>query len=361
MILMARTSHGPAAFLGFERPESVWLRRAALGSVIPFPTGEIDGEGLLALADLHRLGPRIGSFLAEAGSSAGSPWSESLIRVWRQVAAEQALVQETLATLGAAAQSEGFPVLALKGADLAFRLYRPGQRPSHDLDLLVFPEALERAQTILKAAGFRCVHPRPVRAREHWFSLTFRHQERPRLLVDLHWGLGTAHRTGWDLSSVFDRAEPCPGFQGLQRMDPADLLVYLALHAVAFHGAQGRWLWWLDLRLLSESMNPSQRLEADRRAREVGGWVALEAARRRTALVFGSSGWDPADAAGPAFGAWRAEQINRLGRRLEHGHARTAGRWLAAALAVDQLGHLPRILVDVLRRSLGGNVGKGVA
>lgn len=260
-------------------PEGAWLRAVAADRRPPAGIA-LDAPFLLHLAHVHRLGGVAGARLAHGTEAV--PGHAELVRRWRVALGEQALVDDLLREIGAGAVARGLPLVALKGADLGRRLYGPGERVGNDVDLLVPGARLEDAFALLEERGFRGDHPDPARARAHWFATTFRSTARPRLQIDLHWALGPRPRTRWDVAQVVARAAPS-SIAGVFGLAPADLLAYLALHAVAFHGAAGRWVWWLDVQRAARLVADG---EALRRAREIGGAVALQAARLRAHELF---------------------------------------------------------------------------
>jgi hypothetical protein len=309
-----------------------------VGEELPDGTG-LDGGTVVRLARGHGLAARAGARLAAVPN--GLAGAEPLIGDWRAGLGEQALVEQALGEIGAAAEAAGIPVLALKGADLRRRLYGPGERPSNDLDLLVPPERRGEAFALLDRLGFRGATPRDAHQRQHWFATTLRHEERLRLQVDLHWDLAATGRARWQVGEVLGRAVPMDGRSGLLVMGEADLAVHLSLHAVAFHGAVGRWVWWLDLWLLyPELRTGAAALEAH--AARIGGRTALEAAKLRVDRLFGGRGESMPASPRARWIAWLAE-------RTEH-RAGPGLRRVVAALAVDRPAELVRALSAAARR-----------
>ncbi|MET0550958.1 MAG: nucleotidyltransferase family protein [Xanthomonas sp.] len=89
-----------------------------------------------------------------------SQWPD---RAWRtfldgqreHVAHRYQRIAALLQRIDALAQTAGLAIVPLKGAALhALGLYRPGDRPMADIDLLVRPEDAERAATLLGALGY---------------------------------------------------------------------------------------------------------------------------------------------------------------------------------------------------------------
>jgi hypothetical protein len=92
-----------------------------------------------------------------------------------------------LARVGPAVLAAGVPVMALKGLDLATRVYGDmGSRPMGDIDLLVRPEHVAAMADALRAEGFRA----NARVRQAPHHLVFRSPLKGGLPVELHWALG---------------------------------------------------------------------------------------------------------------------------------------------------------------------------
>jgi hypothetical protein len=293
---------------------------------------------LVTLARGHGLAARVGARLADASRAPAG--AEPLVGDWRAALGEQALVERALGEIAEAASGADLPVLVLKGGDLRRRLYGPGERPSNDLDLLIPPDRRAEAFALLERLGYRGGGPRDAIQREHWFATTLRHEGRPRLQVDLHWALAAPGRARWSVGELYARAESLRGLPACFVMGQADLAVYLSLHAVAFHGAIGRWVWWLDLWLLYPTLRHGE-AALSAHAASVGGRTSVEAARLRVNRLLG----------GPRLAApsRRARLIARLADHGEHGGSERVRR-LIAALAVDRPGDLARALSAAARR-----------
>jgi hypothetical protein len=132
--------------------------------------------------------------------------------------------------------SGGVVPILLKGADLRLRLYGdPITRPMCDLDLLICPEELPRAQEVLKRAGYT------LAIDSHCFRPGFRkrfmgelHLTSPngRLMVDLHWYLeGGANFYRLQYQRLRHMAISWE-YEGLpvKLLCPEHTLIYLCLH-----------------------------------------------------------------------------------------------------------------------------------
>lgn len=165
-----------------------------------------------------------------------------------------ALLQaEELRAILRAFDREDIPVIVLKGLHLDVNLYGgPGRRKNGDHDLLVRPDRIWDAVRVLNEMGFTDPTARAgddkasADAKEagneeavphHAPPLVRREPGRPPVMVELHWALSPSSPTlplhgavdwteaAWERagsSSLLD--EP------VQRMDPADEVLYLALH-----------------------------------------------------------------------------------------------------------------------------------
>ncbi len=335
-----------------------WLCRVCAGERA-LPGEHVAGPDALRLATAHRLAERAGSMLAvmrEGGASLPA-WCDALVSAWRRGVGEEALWSGLLERCGSEAARRGLPVVVLKGADLARRVYGPGERSHNDLDLLVPAERLAEADGMLRASGLVPDHPEARVAAKFWFATTYRDASRPRRQVDLHWALGPRGRVAWDCREVIARSRAHASLYGLRRLDIVDAIVHLALHAVAFHGAAGRWIWWLDLCLAAERAH-GRLDELVARAGEAGGSIALRAALARAGRLFGPVPGLPA----ATTACSRSRLITRIGPLAERSAGRRSahsfGRLVVAALAVDRPASLRTVLWDVARREWWRRTGQ---
>jgi hypothetical protein len=110
-------------------------------------------------------------------------YAQALQRVLRQEQESFQIIQSLVAA--------GVEVILLKGADFRQRLYDDAAaRPAADLDLLVSPEHLPRAEAALVALGYplalRYQEPRPGYQRQFGHALEYQAAQ-GRLALDLHW------------------------------------------------------------------------------------------------------------------------------------------------------------------------------
>ncbi|MCA2966831.1 MAG: nucleotidyltransferase family protein [Acidobacteriaceae bacterium] len=157
-----------------------------------------------------------------------------------------------LHTLVPAFAAAGIPLLLLKGAALATRLYpAPSLRPMRDLDLLVHPHNANRAHTLLTTLGYTAAPERRPGAQLAFGSE--RSYRRPgHLAVELHWHL-------LNLTS-YQRLRPTPWFWQQTEtitiagapalvLRPTAQLLHLAAH-LTLHHFDARGIWTYDIALL---------------------------------------------------------------------------------------------------------------
>lgn len=220
----------------------------------PLPTG-LNWESLLAVAETENLTPALGFALktvAWEGVPAGV--RERLIRRLAEGSARHLLMSRELGRVLGRFAAEGVAVIPLKGPVLADTLYpHPALRPFSDLDLLIRPEDLLRADALLGGLGCRRV------ADDHSWSFDIAYDqatlyEGPTgIRLDLHWSVVNDPRYAWNHReglTVWDRAirVQVAGKAALG-LCPEDLLLYQAVHLAIHHSLAGL-LWYWDLALI---------------------------------------------------------------------------------------------------------------
>jgi hypothetical protein len=113
---------------------------------------ELEWRLARAVAAIHG----VSSLLASALKWDGPPgWKPFLAAQRAHVAARHRRIEELLSQLDIRSRDESVALVALKGAALhSLGLYRAGQRPMADVDLLVQPRDAKRAEQVLESLGF---------------------------------------------------------------------------------------------------------------------------------------------------------------------------------------------------------------
>lgn len=146
--------------------------------------------------------------------------------------------------------------LLLKGSALAVDLYGDiGARVSKDIDLLVKPQGISRADEIFRAQGYLRTSLTPRQLRSHLKQckdFVYWHPKK-RICVELHWRLFQ----DWDCFDPFEvpHQEIVLGGQIFKTLSPEYNLLYLATH-----GCESGWAreqWRLDIVKLLEKYGAS--------------------------------------------------------------------------------------------------------
>ena len=245
-------------------------------------------------------------------------------------------------------RSRGIPAAALKGVDLAWRVYPdPALRPATDIDLLVPADRLADAEAIVRAAGYLPeARTAELRARERaWIDYQYVHPV-SEVMIELHVEL--LHPGRFTLPGAECLARARDGF-----LAPDDRFVHLALH-LAKHGYFGRLIWVHDLALLlAEGEPPAAWRE---RAVAAGGRGATWLAVRLTRALFGVRA--PALESALSPGPLRRFLLERLAVRVaRRPGARLTRRALQMLLFDDPARALRYALSRSWRKGTGARAG----
>jgi hypothetical protein len=209
---------------------------------------------------------------------------EALRRTTLMVGARSARLEETTASVIAAAADAGISVLILKGLALQNLTYPAGiLRPMDDVDLLVSAADRPRLGHMLRSRGYR----NDLRGEEDFFASDLSHS------IDLHTHLVNTTRVPargalWDepFQRLWERRQPfLVGDVPAWTLGPQDTTWHLAVHAVHHHGLHGV-LWMVDLLAASRAW-PAAFVAVDRAPAGVrrSVWYCLE--------VLAARGQDP--------------------------------------------------------------------
>lgn len=205
------------------------------------PPSEAGWERLIALAETRDLAPLLYCQTREHLPPAAA---RTLSEAYYVSAARCAVLTEALGKVLSALREADIPTMVLKGAALSETVYpSPAARPMTDVDLLVLPDRLRAADSILTGLGYRAVDGRaeeidPARPAS-LSTLDYRTPDPLDPPVHLHWHLVNtsiptdAYRDFIRLDEVWDAALPftIAGATAL-RLAPRHLLVYLCEHAL---------------------------------------------------------------------------------------------------------------------------------
>ncbi len=225
--------------------------RLAAGRDEPWPAAgdEVGWASLVRSASDARVAP----LLAWRCAADRRAVPEALRRA-RLAALVRAEAQAAVAGLALdALAARGVVPIALKGADLARRVYpSPELRPMVDLDFLVGDSELEVAEEALVARGFRSARERSGRLVAREVEV-----ERGKVRIELRSTLSQYPR--WNRAFPIDTAamrrralDAELAGRRVRRLEDADHLLYLLYHLGVVHLFRGP-LWFLDLDRLLET------------------------------------------------------------------------------------------------------------
>jgi hypothetical protein len=262
-----------------DLPPPLWrlVHRAAGGARWP-PESAAEADAFLAAAAREGV---LGLAFEAAGLPAPVQDACARQRAWPALLARRAeILLEGLAALRRVLGGE--PIVLLKGADYARRLYpRPALRPMQDLDVLVPASRVDAVSQRLLAGGAAARIPRVAAARvpshyERGFLLG-------EVLVEVHARFLPRARERVDYAAVWSRriATDVPS---TFRLDDTDALAYHAL-SLAKDELTAPLIRWVDLWLLLQA-GPARLGAAADRAREWGTRRALYGALRQAGRLF---------------------------------------------------------------------------
>jgi hypothetical protein len=226
------------------------LERAAQGASVARLSSEVtDWAGFLALVHRHKLISVAYTLLVEHAGDLVPSEIRTELKKQKLLGWKTALVYATeLLRLNKEFQGEGIDLLPLKGITLSLRLFGdPGMRHVRDLDLLVRPEDVDRADRILGATGYQRVAPQ-LESSPGRRKLQLRHERHfeyyradLQVRIELHWR--------WEMLSaerVSDlwRHSVAMKWQGqeIKILDDEALLLTLCDHGALHRFTRIKWL-----------------------------------------------------------------------------------------------------------------------
>ena len=200
-------------------------------------TEGLDWDLLLERAAWHRLSPLVSYHLRSPDLSVlvPRPVLEKLQRLSYRSLARNMLLQYEFSQLLSSFNEEGIPIIVLKGAALLDSIYRDiGLRPMSDLDILVQPEHLDRAEAIALCHGYV-----PIADRDAPEDTTMNCRHLPNLIrfekgvvLEIHQHIVDSDSAyHFELSDFWARAKPVTmsGACALV-LTPEDLLIHLSIN-----------------------------------------------------------------------------------------------------------------------------------
>jgi hypothetical protein len=197
----------------------------------------------------------------------------------RETAAVQELTHQRalhwLGRVGRALDQVGVRFVALKGAALGERYYRPGYlRACGDIDILIDPGEFGRAEAAVRGLGYRPSAKAPgLTTRVLGHDAAYDHDAAP--MLEMHVRLHSFFGIRPDAGRFLDRAveQRLSNGYGVRVLDPVDEFVHLAAHAAAHRWIEARWAY--DLYLLLEERGDLDWEAVARRTGELHLWPAV--------------------------------------------------------------------------------------
>lgn len=143
---------------------------------------------MLLHASEVRMLPLISKNLNQPFKDAANPpaYWPLLVGVWKKAFVENSQHLSTLKQVLALFSAHGIDCVVLKGIDYCTRFYGGlAYRPMSDLDLLINPSQIERAHSVLVAAGWSTAEPPDAYRQQFHYATSYRHFGGGS--IDLHW------------------------------------------------------------------------------------------------------------------------------------------------------------------------------
>lgn len=182
-------------------------RKARLSQII---AGTVDWEYLLELAEFHGVTPLLALNLATNGLSSQVPKHHlsHLNQIYNSTLYRNVVLSAELEHVLSVFNRRGIAVIPLKGPVLAELLYgNPGLRTMVDMDILVKPEDITQASSLLAEVGYRQLPPKPKRSHP-FHGEPYYKQARFPLFIELHWDLDDSELVSVPRQEIWRRARP---------------------------------------------------------------------------------------------------------------------------------------------------------
>ncbi len=193
--------------------------------------GSIDWRYLLDLAKFHGVAPLIANNLVTNGlaSFVPQPCLEQLNQIYYSSLYRNVLLSSELEKVLAVFSQHGIAAINLKGTALAEQLYgNPALRTVVDIDIMVRPEELSLASSLLLEIGYQQLVPE--QAWDHPFhKAPYRKQTQFPFFIELHWNLEDQSLVAIPLQDIWHRAQLLKLPEGnVMVLSPEDTLLFLS-------------------------------------------------------------------------------------------------------------------------------------
>lgn len=230
-----------------------------------FTDKQLHWKTFMSLAIRHRVFPMICQVLGRQKIlSVPDPITEQLGTACRSNTLKMMVLTAELARIVDRLQRGSIPVIVLKGPVLSQMLYGDAMlRPARDLDLLIPPAFLERANQLILQSGYQLKEESPDLSNlkmKRYFLKTIHHLEYQRtdkpIVIELHWKLRDRqflNCDGWNFTTEACRITTV-GKISVYHLEDIDNLLYLCAHGFSHGWFRLRWL--MDFALQLQAMKP---------------------------------------------------------------------------------------------------------
>jgi len=197
--------------------------------------GTVDWSYLLDLAEFHGVTSLIAHNLVTSGlgEQVPEPFLERMNQIYNNTLYRNVIFSAELENVMSKFSQHGIATITLKGAVLAEQLYgNPGLRPMVDMDILVKPEEIPLASSLLLEMGYKQSVP-SLGWDHHFHEAPFYKQAQFPLFIELHWNLDDTKLVAVPQEEIWRRAQPLQ-IQGVttRGLSPEDNLLFLSNHLI---------------------------------------------------------------------------------------------------------------------------------
>jgi len=230
---------------------------------IPAPKASIEAWlKLLSILEAHWIIPQLYWCVGKLPSEYHPPKKiiDRMRMAFQRSRGRQLQLEKQLGEITAAFSTEGVDILVLKGPAVARSAYPdPALRPAADLDLLVSPDQMNRARSLLESLNYRCLGKRFEISRDFYNDEIFlcKNPTGSKRQIELHWDLHrfSGIKQEGSIEDLFVRAVKvkATSFTFLA-LDPVDALLHRAINNAFDHDQDMRFCWIYDIKLLASRL-----------------------------------------------------------------------------------------------------------
>lgn len=208
------------------------LLQAVLGQEALLPSRQEEYQRILKEIRMYYMSSQVYHLLKEKGLLEQTPefFRHALKQDYQQFTIQNLLIKRIDGDILLAFESEGIPVIPLKGPRFAETYYgHIGARPSSDIDLLVHPHDLKRAAACVQGLHFQPnkeIHNHAVLERRLGPGNS------PLLAVELHWSLDKKNWSNLNDSRFWERARLLDGCRFARELSVSHTFYFICLHGV---------------------------------------------------------------------------------------------------------------------------------